>query len=328
MKLGFKNYNLLCIPIIFGLIVIYIVCDINFNNGLGVRLPLKEQDYVLYFGDSISFTVGECDSGNTTIYDWLQKETQTTILPIVKGGYSPIVYKDIISAFVTQKVLPKMIIIPINMRIFMPGWYTRPSFDYPLIRIKSKIKYENYNLNDISYYLKLRFSNVLTKEMNLWEKQEIVYKNFNLGVLSELHKKMKIKEDLDCNPNLKETYSYELELLFKYHYMYDLDESHKMLSYLKDTIEKARSRKVKTVLYITPLNYIDGERYVGKKFKEKIAKNIDVIKKILDSEKVDYIDLSRTIQPKRFVDQNRACGHLNNEGRKYIAQQLAVNFFR
>jgi hypothetical protein len=199
-------------------------------------------------------------------------------------------------------------------------------FQGGLIRIKSKIKYNNYNLNDILYYLKLRFSDVLTKEMELWKQQKIVYNNINLGVLSELHKKMTIKGELDCNPSLKDSYSYELELLFKYHYMYELEESHMMLSYLKDTIEKARSKNVRTVVYITPLNYIDGERYVGKKFKNRITKNIEIVKKVLDREKVDYIDLSRTIQPKQFIDQNRACGHVNNEGRKYIAQKIAEKF--
>ena len=85
---------------------------------------------MVYCGDSVSFSSGKCDSGKTTIYDWLQKETQITILPVVKAGYSPIVYKDIISVFLSQKVLPKMIVIPVNMRSFNQGWYTRPSSNF------------------------------------------------------------------------------------------------------------------------------------------------------------------------------------------------------
>ena len=88
-----------------------------------------------------------------------------------------------------------MIIIPLNLRSFNQGWSTQPSMKYPLFRIKNKIKYEKYNFNDLASYLKLRFSNVLTEEEELWKKQKIVYNDLNLGMLSKLHKEMKIDKD-------------------------------------------------------------------------------------------------------------------------------------
>ena len=325
MNLSFKCYNLLCVPVILGFILAYIVYDIWFNKDPKIQLPLKEQDYVLYVGDSVSFSFGKCDSGSTSIYDWLQNLSQMTIIPITKEGYSLIVYKDIISVYLAQKVLPKMIIIPLNLRSFNQGWSTQPSMKYPLFRIKNKIKYEKYNFNDLASYLKLRFSNVLTEEEELWKKQKIVYNDLNLGMLSKLHKEMKIDKNLDCNPILKEIYAYELGLQFKYHYMYQLNEAHKMLLYLKQTIAEAKSKNIRIVFYISPVNYIDGLKFVGDKFAIRIEQNLNLLKKILDNEKVDYIDLSKALPPEFFIDQNHACGHLRNEGRKFVAEQQRLD---
>jgi dienelactone hydrolase len=88
-----------------------------------------------------------------------------------------------------------------------------------------------------------------------------------------------------------------------------------------DIANLADQNGTRVLFYITPVNYQQGERYIGDEFSRVVSKNIDVVKSLL-SDQTDHLllDLSFDLEAFAFVDME----HLREIGKEYVAGRLAT----
>jgi len=315
------------VPIFFIMISIYDVYANQHKTIEWIENNLDSKPYdLVFFGDSSIRAVGLCDTGTTGIDQWLKKITKYSVLPAESPAFSPIVYQDFISAVTNRLYKPKTIIIPINLRSFSAQWFTNPNYQFYTDRIKARIKYHAFSLDDFLNYIRYQYTDKLDQEILSWDRTPIDYGNDYLGTRTSLLERMKMPSGaiVDCNPALKIVYHEQLRLMFLYRYMNWINSDHKMLDYLDETIIQARNNNIDVVVYIMPVNIEDGEMFVGKTFKPRIQENIETISKRILSHDIEFINLAFSLPPERFVDKRYVCEHLDDLGRKYVAGKIAV----
>jgi hypothetical protein len=104
--------------------------------------------------------------------------------------------------------------------------------------------------------------------------------------------------------------------------MMHIDSGDPMLGHIEETLDHLKKLGIPVLLYLTPINVQDGERYVGAEFSEKVYRNISVIKGRIAAHGETVIDLSRALDPSCFVHKRDVFEHLNTNGREFVAQQV------
>ena len=100
---------------------------------------------VLYFGESSINHYGVCDKPGS-ISRFFERKINRPVITIAKAGYSPIMFKEYMKLLSKVKNKPKLIIFPINMRMFSDGWIKRPSFHFKLKQLYIQYLY-GYKIN-------------------------------------------------------------------------------------------------------------------------------------------------------------------------------------
>ena len=77
------------------------------------------------------------------------------------------------------------------------------------------------------------------------------------------------------------------------------------------------------IFSITPIDYQTGQKYLGNRFKERIEKNISIIRSSLQKEGYSVMDLSVSLDSDIFAWTYWPNEHLNEHGRAFLAETLA-----
>lgn len=322
------NYKKFIIYYILGLSSILtpvaFICDLVIFHGDTMTHRIlsslnKNKVDVLYFGDSVIKAHSECEIRIDSMDDLLRKETGLNVLAIDGNNYSPIIYKNYVKLLNKTQYAPKAVVIPINLRSFSDQWFKNPA-----AQMKMKQFYIDWMAGEgfhLKKYFEYRYLNKESQEMKKWEDMDVIYEDMNLGKIADIGKQVKILDNLDC---IRESYDYskELSILFKLHYMNTISRDHAMFSYLRETLEELSRRDVKIVVYITPINFEDGKKYVGPIFEQRLNNNLSEIKRFLDSSNVDYLDMSMSIGASYFVDKKLSCEHLNFDGKLFVVKTV------
>lgn len=282
-------------------------------------LSVKSTD-IVYFSDSVMRSHAACEANKSAIDDII-RDNGIDIINIDHGAYSPIIYKNYI------KTLPSntRVIIPINIRSFSEEWFDRPSYKFYKERIRLAIL--SLDIVDIVSILKEYVSNAFID----YEKIIVTRKNQNLGKIKDIEKLTKIEKDIYCDSNsgfLQDNlYKDKLSIKYKYHYAYNLANTHKMFRYLDEIINYADKKNIKILFYITPINFEHLNIFLEKEFLEIIENNINTIINYLQTKNATFINLSKEINGSDFIDRQHACEHLNFRGRKFIADAISEHKF-
>ncbi|HIJ84784.1 MAG TPA: hypothetical protein HPQ00_11375 [Magnetococcales bacterium] len=282
---------------------------------------------ILLFGDSVmrATRIKRCDTGSSTIDTLLAKELPN--LNWVASPYSAssmVVFNDLLPIAMNRPNPPEWIIVPVNMRSFSEEWGTRPAYRLDLDRALIRIKFGKVRLHDYFLVWKYQFTKALDMEMEAWRNQTVAYPDFNLGPRRKLHdKSMDLPKNLDCLPHLKEQYRDVLRTKFIYHYLYRLDPENPLLQSLREIIHSVQQSNKNILIYVTPINMQDGERFVGHKFREIVQGNVGVIQTLVENMGVPLLNMVDKLPPEHFIDQYAVCEHLDETGRRFVAAQLA-----
>ena len=273
---------------------------------------------IIYFSDSVMKSHSPCENNNIGIDDILRNKG-LKIKNINHGAYSPIIYENYIKNLPTHS----NVIIPINMRSFSEQWFDRPSYKFYDKRMASSI----LSMDFVSLY-KLFYESKISNEQN-YLNSLIVREGLNLGTNDSITETNKIIKDFYCVEKffyVNNQYTNKLSILYKYHYMYDLNLEHKMFVHLDNIINYAKKNNINILFYITPLNFEYGEKIVGKIFEYTVTKNIDLLKEFLQNNKVSFIDMSKNVDGQNFNDHQYVCEHLDFKGRGVVATKIYEYF--
>jgi len=280
---------------------------------------------ILYLGDSTAYATSQCVPERHAIDGWLRRFTNRTILSIHRNGNSPIVWSDYVEAMSSRRHKPRLLLFPINLRSFSGAWFTDPTYQWKLDRLRARARYGNFSSEDLLDYLRARFTDEIADDVANWKQQPVSYAGRDLGPRQELMDAVSIPGTgaIECTPGLEDAYAEELGLLFQYHYTNVIEPSHPMFAFIGDTVTSARRQGIEVLVYLTPVNVEDGVKWVGAEFRQQVESNTAVIREFLEQQQIDFLDLSGELGRERFIDRRYACEHLDQQGRRFVARKLA-----
>lgn len=276
---------------------------------------------VLYFGDSTIRFTGERDVNKNGIDTFFQQRSGLSMCAIASQGFTAILYSQYVRLLDSTRYRPKLVIIPVNLRVFSDSVARRPSSSFPLRQIYTR--YRSTGVFAWSDYLKYRFLGLEDRLNNEWYDEQVIHGTANLGTNRQILAASRIDEWLDYAPEREHRYARQLALKFRYHYMMHVGSKDPMLGYLEDTLDHLKKLGIPVLLYLTPINTQDGVRYVGNEFSEQVYRNFAVIRQRIKAHGETVIDLSRSLDPSFFIHKRDVFEHLNTEGREFVAQQVA-----
>jgi len=112
------------------------------------------------------------------------------------------------------------------------------------------------------------------------------------------------------------------KLFFKLHYMYKLNPETENVQYLRRIFEYAKSKNIKVIPFVPPVNYELGEEFFGKTFDDAYNYNLEIVKDLTMTHNNTLLDLSHICTKDFFADISTPDETTNYEGRLKIADRI------
>lgn len=253
---------------------------------------LNKNTEIIYFGDSSATSYSYQDRNKGSIQTFLAdnlKEYQ--IGAITHPAYMMDTFEKYIKYLTKNNQAVKIIVITVNLRSFSKEIEENPMNQFR--KVKFFLEYPSSLLN------------ILYQPMS-------AFKVYQVGSDSKL------------NGSKSDTMEQQLKL----RYMYDLSKNQTGIKTMEQIKDHLGGSNIKVLFYITPIDYQEASRFMGREFEIKVSQNISVLKEILDKPNIEVLDLSFSLDHQSFdwpgIYMNE---HLKEDGRKFVARQLA-NFIR
>jgi len=273
---------------------------------------------ILYLGDSVLKNVSYYDTDKRTINEMLEDDLPSfvSMASIYQSAYHPGVYYSLLKAIQAMKKKPKIILLPVNLRSFSPQWDLHPKYQFET-EINALEKYSQIrNVNAI----KLDCQTIPPALFEEYDASPVLYPNTFLNRVGQFRLLVNSRAETE------EQKKFRLAHVFIFHYMHTLLPTHRKLVLLHKILEIFQEIDVSALIYITPINYQAGNKYVGESFSKKIKLNVDtvltVLGKCLTSSKFIFWDASMLLQSDSFVHNDIANEHLNQAGRSFLSSNV------
>lgn len=276
---------------------------------------------VLYFGDSTIRFYGERDVNRAGIDEFFREWSGLSVLTVANPGYSAILYSQYVRLLAKTRYKPKLVVIPVNLRGFSDSASKRPSVSFPLRQIY--IKFRADGVLEWFKYLQYRFLGLEDRQNDEWNNKPVIHGSMNLGTNRQILDSSRINDFIDYAPEREPRYARQLSIKFRYHYMMDVGPNDPVLRHIDDTIGYLKKLGIPVIVYLTPINFQDGQRYAGTDFTDQVTRNFTVIRQRIESNGVRVLDLSCSLDPSNFIHKQDVFEHLNYNGRQFVAQQVA-----
>jgi hypothetical protein len=275
----------------------------DFKHLRQLKKYLNKPIDILIFGDSSNWYTAKKDTDKRSISRMLRDRLPgCTVRSITHAAYHPEVYAAFCEYIVRQKTLPRIVIIPINLRSFSPEWDKNPRYQFE----KQKIILEG-GLH-LAFYHPLR---VLKYKFNAISRKEY----FNTPVFNGNKEIGKIK------------HMHGIKNQFILKYMYPLTPGHRKIKALVKIANLLSRHNITAVFYFTPIDYRAGERHLPGQSTGRLKENITFIESLLKDtgHGCHLLNLSLDLKSRYFAWQEKGSinEHLNQEGRQYAAEKLA-----
>jgi hypothetical protein len=109
---------------------------------------------------------------------------------------------------------------------------------------------------------------------------------------------------------------------------------HPLFDSLDSILTALTDMEIRTLTYISPINYQMGLRFVGEEFRQILSANIRVIKQFIDRRagelqgRVHWLDFSILLSSKYILKPDDPTGHLNQAGRQFLAERISGEILR
>ncbi len=281
------------------------------GEGQGVTFPnlqllntyLERPLDVLYLGDSTIEYRHKGDTDRRSIVRMLRDMVPgLRVKRLTHAAYQLDVYAAYCRYIVSceRRHKPRFVIIPINMRSFSPHWDMKPEYQFEREKIilMGGLRHVFYRPLRIFKY---KFDKT-TRERYL---DTPVFKgDLRVGMVKGMAGRRN-------------------QLILRY--MYSLIREHRKVVSLIDIVRCLFAHGIGVILYVTPLDYETGEKYLPGEFRVRVRENIRFIEGILRESNHELLDFSMDLPGSHFAWKPHAAPneHMNQRGRMYVAQQLA-----
>lgn len=308
-----KSAGFFAIVFLISLAIESYLDNSNFPQFNELKSSLENKTKIIYFGDSTMRWAGINDTDKRPIGIMLQDIRNSPVTVISSNAYHLGVYEQFSSYICNSQNKPEVVIFPINLRSFSPEWDTRPQYQFD-----DQIRQIRTSNNPISN-LRERFFRVFGGKQEgqneiLWKNQIVYYNTTPVGKVIDFNFKM-TERDTDIEQKIRKKFIYQ--------YLYNLNSTHRKLASLNKTINNYKNCGVKPIIYITPIDYQNGAKYLGQSFTEIVDNNIQVILSVGKENLMQINDLSFSLDSKYFTYYLNPSEHLDQYGRKFIAENIS-----
>lgn len=268
--------------------------DISVYDAYIAEYRRNVTNHMLVMGDCAFTHIALDDEVTESLGDmmkaWIGQE-QCKVLAM--HGIGQQAYYHIIRSLLDREERPTVVVLLVVLEVLTPKAHLMPRTQHPdLIRRLSETT--PYPRAEFSEYAKLaeeRFSRFQVESFAAFKKTE--------DDTSE-------------------------KLYMKMNYLFKIREETEGVSYLKKTIRLLNDNGIPIVLYVPPVNYMQGERFFGSDFKERYIENFAKLYSFLDGEHLDYgvVDASFLLTENEFAAANTI-----DETSNYVGRSKVLNFF-
>jgi hypothetical protein len=276
---------------------------------------------IAIFGDSVIRNYSECEAETDGIDDYLQRFSGRSLISLEHNGYTSRQFGVLSRLFGVTRHKPKVVVIPINMRVFSVSWGDNPAWQFG-----ADMQYVRILAGDLTALPRFVYSRLSSDSEQAQEdflNTVITANGHQYGTLGSLIDEAKgIPLSIECEKS-EEPYRDQLKAGFISHYLYDLSSDDRRIGEILGLVDGLKRMGIVPIVYITPVNYQDGVKYTGEALDDVLKHNVATLSAVLDNAGVDYLDLSMDLPATAFADKGCACEHLAAEGRKYVAGKVA-----
>jgi hypothetical protein len=288
---------------------------------------IKADQDILFFGDSVLYSFGECEADKTTIDDWFRRVSGESVLTLSHRAFSPIIYAEYTELLPQIEGSYRYAIIPINLRSFSDEWFTRPQFNFRRETTILKLTAGQIDLATLSDFVLYSATNYVDRLELEWMDQEVNYATIDLGQRSQFldifKRNFKGIADLECLDQVTADMAGALALRYQYHYANEITSGHGMFNRLARTHANLLNAGIEPIYYITPVNHEAVAQYSPAGLNDHIAKNVATITNWLQQRNALFVDMSFDLHDARFSEKQCACEHLDESGRQHVANRLS-----
>jgi hypothetical protein len=240
---------------------------------------------VLYLGDSVLDTTAFRDSVKDAIPVMMSRLLPGVgVAPLGNAGWSADVYFAVCQFMAKRGMLPPAVIVPINLRLYSKNWERYPNFE----------RERFFFLHDDPLAW-------------IFFKPLVNFKVIDLPPVSP-------------DPALVPQGA---KACFIANYVYPMTQSRNFRS-LKKLAALLKREKRRAVFYVTPINIHYCDDQVGPACRAAVERNVQTLSQALASEGFSMLDLAGSLPPGRFETEQSTIEHLDQEGRRYVAGQVAA----
>ncbi len=272
---------------------------------------------ILYFGDSVVERISWSDKDKRTLDKMVadRLESRKNLLSISHSAYHVKVYFYLLQVLNCTRQKPQVVIIPVNIRSFSPQWDYNPNWQF-----EEEIKVLDEFLRNPTKIPKLSRNKDLISFTEQEKLQELHFPFTSFKHLGEF------QDIINSSPITEEETFSRKKHIFIFHYLHPLLHSHPKLAFLPKIINLCHTLNIHLLIYITPVNYQGGERYIGKDFVELLSANVNRVRQKVESASIQtlhFLDLSLKLSSESFFHPDEASEHLNQHGRSQLAEIIA-----
>lgn len=279
-------------------------------------LRIKKIDYrannIFFFADSTNKSTLPSDLNQKSISDALQNELPSiSVIDISHNSYHAEIFLEYCKYLLEKSIKPQLIIIPINLRSFSPGWDKSPRYQFENEKIF--LKYDNFFWNAFFKPLSV---------MKVFKLQTVSRDDYFNTLVYDGDRMLGRVADFESDRFRTITADKVKEKLI-YFYLYQLRKEHKKVQALVEIAKISKHKNIPVVFYITPINCNMGNAFYGSSFSGRIGGNVKVITDALAEHGAKTLNLTNTLPNHLFLqDSLYPNEHLTWEGRLFVATKL------
>ena len=269
----------------------------------------REKRQIIYFGDSVIKYASPDDKDQSTIVEMLSKiNPSITIGDVSNGGNYLKIDAELFEYILRSPNKPEAVILPINLHSFSPG-----------------VKGPGYQFEKEIFYLKMpRFVTYFYKPLAIFKAiniNTVAYSDYAQLPVYYGKEKIGVAGDFD-NPFVYSPDVESVRKLYVFTFMQNLDKNHEQFKLLNNIIDLAGETGIKLYIYLTPINFEEGARYVGPDFIKQTTTNAEVVCSVIKEKNLSCLNLAFSLNSGYFASPIYPNEHLDEKGRKFIAEQI------
>ena len=176
----------------------------------------------------------------------LDSMQQSNVCGISAGAYNLELFSGFTNFIATSGSKPKLLIFEINLRSFSTEWDKRPEYQF---------EHELLILNN-------DFRKFFYKSYSVFK--ENAKSDFLNTPVFKYKQKAGIVADFIFDDTLVTNHKTKMKLIF--HYLYKLNADNKKVIALKNIMELSKKHKLNILFFISPIDYVSGEKYLPNEF--------------------------------------------------------------